>query len=1043
MADADVADPVLTLKLAGDNANLFVQDDFYELKLKECLSGPSSATAWLYTLNTVDSSKLSALVGTTAGISFSATTESGKSSRSFKGVVESCTYEGLVGSVSDLGAKKECHCYRLKVVAPLELLRRRAHLRTFYGLTPLKVINEILKPLTDKGLLKEPVIDGKLLDQRYFDEAQIFAQTGQSDYAFLLQLLKFYGINYSYGYDGDELAPVLYLSRGGVFFTGCGPKMTKGEEGSFDSQNLTSDAQAFLCCQNTNSLSDAQTHVSGGKSKVVTQDFFKKQVLMVSKLRTKAPPAAVPPLQTYAFASCGAFESYGRRAEALRLSQNLQARADSLSRLTLKGSSTELSFIPGRLFELYDGPAAGSLVVLSSTCTLRRYKTTDERTVDLRSRGPRLEVKFKALLPGDAVNLGCLAPEDETLSITPALAVEAEVCDDKGQTQALAQLKPFSSDPRESPRRFYARTDSGEVLVAEFTCRQGGHEDLPAQGEFPRVGERVLLRGESGRFYLNARLPKPEHKLSAALLGETATAVAGAELGHSLLALRRIITREKDHQCAGLEVSTYDNSAEAQLQLAISALQRKQLAVIKERQKHAINKRSLEPALEDKYPEVTTALEKVTLSRRDLVTALEDLCTRKYEVFSRSFSDGINYHAPDQSEENAAQAKYKQAGSNYESALKSLSDAAAKFRQKLKLDQSDAKQGEEVTKEILLTLSSDGGVMISAPQGKISLQATNLDFTASKGISFYAPEVKVCADSSVKFTADTASLSMDEDAVSLVSRRWSNLSTITGSSLSVAALKGITMSGQNINAKSVFGASMSDAMGGSLATSLGHVICGGTHVDVRTNSGLTNALNLVQFGYQEALVGADLIHKQGFDDESSEAKDTVKAVYDFMPNPFNVLKAIEKYQKAKKDGKLNVATVVTLVLNIVAEAINTAINVLGTVKRNTTDPDKKKALSESITWTTVGLDAVKLSSMISTESAYLAANLIPTNASTMSVEASKVVLKSTKFDTGTAELSFAQGPVPALAQNMENNQNNEDVDLEQDLEQNEFYLEGL
>ena len=442
--------------------------------------------------------------------------------RKFQGVITSYNALGLISDLEGYELLTDCYGYEIVIEPEMALMGLSPRTRRFdSGKTPAEIITEIFGEYQQKCLF-----DPKLFDKMP-ECGQIAQESNETDLNFINRICFNYGFNYIFELEAPEeefSALSVVFSRG--YRTGNGHEITgnthsglseipcrTGKTGS----RLFGDSAVFLDrLVRTGIAGSGSIRGNAGLARSGTP-FFRNGFEPV-RGEGHHPGASI---DTFGRESTAALDRLSRNRTLIsardfavasgitldtgktryltvrtRFSFNLNFPKNFRRSSNYPATEDELSLtaiavpVPENTGETL-GPLCCFAPIPENPTPANAFVITDiprPGRESLRAGGQ--DLRSNAILKEDAAN--------------NAMIVKATVCDQSGSTASPGTIVTSENDDTAFPAMFYALPEDGSVIEANYVSMSGSASPL---GNFPKVGEKVLLLYVGSSYYFMGYLP--------------------------------------------------------------------------------------------------------------------------------------------------------------------------------------------------------------------------------------------------------------------------------------------------------------------------------------------------------------------------------------------------------------------------------------------------------------------------------------------------------------------------------------------------------
>lgn len=565
--------------------------------------------------------------------------------------------------------------------------------------------------------------------------------------------------------------------------------------------------------------------------------------------------------------------------------------------------------------------------------------------------------------------------------------LEAVVCDEKGSTDPDKADSYDASAPGPVPSVFYALpSGSGEIIkVKALSLLNGNGNGLFA---LPRVGEKILVLSSGSQYYLMGFLRAPgPYGADDFVYGSASHDAALSELREpgALNSSRWSFTDLSD--TASDHVNSYSIGFES---LGDQASYFKACAIDKSLSL-LIGKLAAENNSKQ-YRTVYDEADTTDTGNSDKAKIAISTRTTNFTEALSNYESAQNAYAEDQTDSNLKQTAsavedLTAANKALDNAVKDLVDNinAVTHTIKQKEDDYDKDKVDENIKQTYATprlklYASEGNVEVIAPSGRFDVRAASSTANVSGTLVLKGKKVVINADDSLKLSVGGNSISMDHSKITIKSQKWTEVNGILDARLLMDGLSGISMNGMNVTGTGFMGASLSDAFGGKVASSLGGIKLSGLDVSMATTGkidSIKNLAKLLKAICQET--GALVTAAKGT--TSSRANAICYAVDDTA----NLIAKAATYRQKVKSGQCDTLTEVLGFLELLSSMASLLINTMYKVDANYWDEYVNEAK------TVTRIDAAKMGLLIYNLNTVAA--FFPAVIATLRSQASSVTIK--------------------------------------------------
>ncbi|MBQ3682910.1 MAG: phage late control D family protein [Succinimonas sp.] len=753
--------------------------------------------------------------------------------RDFQGIISSYNALGLISDLSNAAPGQNCYGYEITIEPEMALMGIRRRTRSFDSKqTPAEIITAVFEEYHLPCRFDEDLFD------KVPAAGQIAQEHNETDLNFINRICFIYGFNYVFelreAHNGEFPLTETVFSRG--WHTGTKSPITG---------NTLSGLDEIPCSAETPAADFASSMIA--LDRLVETGFAGSG----SIFRNSGEKAAEHLPQFF----MKGFEA--RRGEGPNHGKNISAYVRE------SDQALDRLFSERALITAHDFAVASGQILRTESASFLTVRTRFSFNIDFPEefrRVPGYPVREQELslfavavpLPGDtSLTLGplcCFGPIPENpvpgnafaLTEIPrpgqsrrhpeespgsamlasgescgAVMLRATVTDAAGSLAAPGTIAPADDDDTAFPALFYAKTDNGDTAVKVNYVNPA--ESAPPLGNFPKVGQRVLLleAGESYCFlgYLPDRegLPEYDSAMRQDLL-QSSFLNSGFVRDAASGAAKMPDNTNRDINNQYLAFTRFSDSAA----LVKYIIMQKKLESFMTSLTYRLNTYKIKEIYDSKKTAAETKLQAVIEARGALDKAMGS--GSGIDNARENLSKACTALSSLAGEIVAAIKKVKAVSDKIKDIIKKTPDAYTGSA-----DENEARALGEILGIASAALFFDGthreygGIFERSAAGDI------VD-TADDSITLHAKrDVTITADRSVTIEVGNNSFSIDGNTLKLAVAYFKNKFSPWDAKISMSPISGVSVSGFQFSAKALTSASIGDSFGGGLSSKAGYL----------------------------------------------------------------------------------------------------------------------------------------------------------------------------------------------------------------------------
>lgn len=506
----------------------------YKCILSEGISVPFRAVVTLFSKDALKRNSLNGCLNVKTEITLLQYNTAGSISRGrrFQGIITSYRSLGLVSSLGSTASGDDCYCYELTIEPEMVLMGLNRRTRRFSSdSTPTDVISEIFASYQQNCEISSSMFD------RIPENGYILQQNNESDLSFINRICRNFGFNYVFELtpaedDSSKSSVKVVFSRG--WKTGHAKQLT--------GNSTLVNKETIVCAVgrgNAESFDAEPVYLE----RMISSGYIGKGSIYTGEnsattLRADSIINSEYQIQHEGFDHVKGLAAPLKKSMSDYISES-QAALSNVSSDRIRITSHDFAVAAGQILEI-DGESY--LVIRSHFGFNLDYPAAFKQAVGFETKEHELDLTAVAI-PKPENEESTLAPlctlgginaddadsaEKDTVTVNAPSTVLAgtnntvresgsssvpsvfiaTVCDKDGAVTSIGTIQPSSDDNTAFPSSFYALlNDANQTVTATYVSTSSGDDSL---GNFPRIGQKVLLILVNGSYYFQGYLPTTE-----------------------------------------------------------------------------------------------------------------------------------------------------------------------------------------------------------------------------------------------------------------------------------------------------------------------------------------------------------------------------------------------------------------------------------------------------------------------------------------------------------------------------------------------------